>query len=107
MQSNGDYCEYSIYCVVSPATHCRHIGIMTPSASSSASGRHTYGFRSITFEKMHHFHLTLEKGKESLNTGQVRKGRSLFRSIFAQNVEKYNFSIFAYEFFKVKLKNCK
>ena len=32
---------------------------------------HTFGFRSITLEGMHQFHLE-EKGPASLNTGQVR-----------------------------------
>ena len=36
---------------------------------------------------------------------------TIFRSVFAQMynylVEKYILTIFAYEFFKVKLKNCK
>ena len=64
---------------VSPAKHGRYIGIMTPSASSSASlseRQLLVGFRSITFIGMHQFHSKFTKGKTSLNTGQVRKGRS-------------------------------
>ena len=33
--------------------------------------------------------------------------RSIFTQIFTFLVEKYIFTIFAYELFKVKLKNCK
>ena len=48
---------------MSPAKHVRHIRIMTPDPSaSSSSGRHTFDFRSITFEGMHQFHSKFTKG---------------------------------------------
>ena len=42
----------------------------------SLSGRNTFGFQSITFEGMDQFIQSLQKGKASLNTGHVQKGRS-------------------------------
>ena len=48
---------HSSFLYVSHAKHCRHIRIMTPSASSAASsGHHAFGFRSIVFEGMNQLH---------------------------------------------------
>ena len=46
---------------VSPAKHGQHIGIMSPSASSSSALSH-FGLRSITFEGMHQFHSKFKEG---------------------------------------------
>ena len=43
---------------VSPAKHGPHIGIII----AASSRRHTFGFRSITFEGMHQFHSKFTKG---------------------------------------------
>ena len=46
---------------VSPAKHGQHIGMMSPSASSSSALSH-FGLRSITFEGMHQFHSKFNEG---------------------------------------------
>ena len=51
------------FCVA--AKHGRHIGIMTPSGSSSvsvSSGVHTFGCQSITLEGMHQLHSNFTEG---------------------------------------------
>ena len=71
-----EYSCFEIECgpFVSRAKHDIHIGIMSLLGIVSVviSDCHTFGFLLLTFEGMHQYIQSLQKGKALLNTGQER-----------------------------------